>query len=56
MAHSVLLSADTLDTPLIVFLSAAYVVEVWQEKEKYYYKLTPKNPDTYEEETNAGSD
>lgn len=39
MAHSVLLSSDSLDTDLVVFLSTRYVVEVWEKEGKIYYKL-----------------
>lgn len=42
MERSVLLSSDRLDADLVVFLTARYIVEVWEQDGKFYYKLSSK--------------
>lgn len=39
---AVTLESDVLDTRLVVFLSAGYVVTVWQEGGRVFYRLTAK--------------
>ncbi len=36
------LESDTLDVGLVMLLSTAYVVVVWEEKGKVFYRLTEK--------------
>lgn len=36
------LESDTLDVGLVLFLSTAYVVTVWEDKGKVFYRLTVK--------------
>ena len=36
------LESDTLDVGLVLFLSTAYVVTVWEEKGKVFYRLAEK--------------
>lgn len=54
MEHCVLLSSDSLDTELVVFLSSGYVVEVWEQEGRYYYKLCSiKTIQSHEEKENV---
>ena len=36
------LESDTLDVGLVLFLSTTYVVTVWEDKGKVFYRLTEK--------------
>lgn len=42
MDDAVTLESDVLDTDLVVLLSVGYIVTVWKEGEKVFYRLTPK--------------
>ena len=39
---AVTLESDVLDTNLVVFLSIGYVVTVWEEDGRVFYRLTAK--------------
>ena len=39
---AVTLESDVLDTDLVVLLSVVYVVTVWEEGGKVFYRLTKK--------------
>ena len=42
MDEAVTLESDVLDTRLVVLLSIGYVVTVWEEGGKVFYRLTAK--------------
>lgn len=42
MDDAVILESDVLDTDLVVFLSIGYVVTVWEEDGRVFYRLTAK--------------
>lgn len=42
MDDAVILESDVLDTDLVVFLSIGYVVTVWEEGGRVFYRLTAK--------------
>ena len=43
------LESDTLDVGLVLLLSTAYVVVVWEEQGKVFYRLTEK-PDQQDDD------